>query len=422
MNILPISDYGVYVLTNDYLRFTTGRRAVQRITTPSRRSRRHRIATSALALAATATLAASPLMVPNRVAEQILPQAAAALCPDGSQTCAPQPTQGGGPTQGNQVPTTAPQAPQTTVPGQAPDTGLQSPPQNGSTPTVQGNVPTMPTVTQAPDGCIVNCQSPTQAPTQAAPTEQAPTSPTQAVTQSENATQQQKCTEALAQLSSGTLPAIIGGGAGQSPVFVQLPRDPGSQAWSCQACADQAMNRFIRDMNSTPVVKCRATSPARYIGRGRGGVLAGPGRLGASPRKVSYSVTTTENSQQVTTSDTTSLGGNVGLQLGPLSGGGSYENGSSREVVAPNSSIGTTKSGETEINPKELFPDVPQSQYAEYPLAIVQNVTSYSYTYSCTPTGGTASVSGVHQVDLVTSADVVVDGATGPMTLYSIGM
>lgn len=39
------------------------------------------------------------------------PAAMSAPCPDGSWTCAPQPTQGTQPTQGNSGPTTAPQAP-----------------------------------------------------------------------------------------------------------------------------------------------------------------------------------------------------------------------------------------------------------------------------------------------------------------------
>lgn len=86
----------------------------------------------------------------------------AAPCPDGSNTCGPQPTMGPQPTQGNGGNTTAPQAPNTTVPGYtAPDT----PPQqgNGSTPTVQGQVPTMPTGDTPSNGCIFNC-GPTQAP------------------------------------------------------------------------------------------------------------------------------------------------------------------------------------------------------------------------------------------------------------------
>ncbi|WP_147291119.1 hypothetical protein [Tsukamurella paurometabola] len=92
----------------------------------------------------------------------------AAPCPDGTNTCGPQPTMGPQPTQGNGGNTTAPQAPNTTVPGYtAPDT----PPQqgSGSTPTVQGQVPTMPTGDTPSNGCIFNC-GPTQAPQTGQPT------------------------------------------------------------------------------------------------------------------------------------------------------------------------------------------------------------------------------------------------------------
>lgn len=86
----------------------------------------------------------------------------AAPCPDGSNTCGPQPTMGPQPTQGNGGNTTAPQAPNTTVPGYTPP---DTPPQqgNGSTPTVQGQVPTMPTGDSPSNGCIFSC-GPTQAP------------------------------------------------------------------------------------------------------------------------------------------------------------------------------------------------------------------------------------------------------------------
>lgn len=125
---------------------------------------------------ASATLAAGALTIPSQIAPlEILPQAVAAPCPDGSNTCAPQPTQGGGPTQGNQPGTTAPQAAQTTIPGQAPDTGLQAPTQGANTPTAQGNVTPMPTVEPTQSGCIYNCttQAPTQTPARTG--EQAPT-------------------------------------------------------------------------------------------------------------------------------------------------------------------------------------------------------------------------------------------------------
>ncbi|MCS3779145.1 hypothetical protein [Tsukamurella ocularis] len=97
--------------------------------------------------------------------------ASAAPCPDGTNTCGPQPTMGPQPTQGNGGNTTAPQAPNTTVPGYTPP---DTPPQqgSGSTPTVQGQVPTMPTGDSPSNGCIFNC-GPTQAPQQAPQTGQA---------------------------------------------------------------------------------------------------------------------------------------------------------------------------------------------------------------------------------------------------------
>ncbi|KXP08724.1 hypothetical protein [Tsukamurella pseudospumae] len=97
----------------------------------------------------------------------------AAPCPDGSQTCGPAPTQDPGPTQGNGGNTTAPQAPNTTVPGYTPPDTLAPPQGNGSGNTFQGTARPMPTPDQVdPNACIANC-GPTQAPQQAPQTGQA---------------------------------------------------------------------------------------------------------------------------------------------------------------------------------------------------------------------------------------------------------
>ncbi|BDH56479.1 cytochrome b/b6 domain-containing protein [Tsukamurella sp. PLM1] len=87
----------------------------------------------------------------------------AAPCPDGSQTCGPQPTQDPGPTQGNGGNTTAPQAPNTTVPPDT-NTGLMPPPAQGNGSGFQGTARPMPTPDQTdPNACILNC-GPTQQP------------------------------------------------------------------------------------------------------------------------------------------------------------------------------------------------------------------------------------------------------------------
>ncbi|KXO98027.1 hypothetical protein [Tsukamurella pseudospumae] len=96
-------------------------------------------------------------------------------CPDGSNTCGPTtPTQDPGPTQGNGGNTTAPQAPNTTVPGYTPpDTPA---PTQGNGGGFQGTAMPMPTPDQTdPNACIANC-GPTQAPQQAPQTGQ-PTAP-----------------------------------------------------------------------------------------------------------------------------------------------------------------------------------------------------------------------------------------------------
>lgn len=83
-------------------------------------------------------------------------------CPDGSNTCGPTaPTFDPGPTQGSGQ--TAPQAPQTTIPGYTPP-NMPTPPTQG-TPNDGGNihVQTPDFGTPGPNDCILNC-GPTQAP------------------------------------------------------------------------------------------------------------------------------------------------------------------------------------------------------------------------------------------------------------------
>ncbi|MCS3789964.1 hypothetical protein HNP11_004162 [Tsukamurella ocularis] len=138
------------------------------------------------------------------------PTAIAAPCPDGSTTCAPQPTQGTQPTQGNTGPTTAPQAPNTTVPGYTPPEMPQPTQGSPGTPTLQGTVMPMPTVTAPPDSCILNC-NPTQAP---APTATQPPAPT--VTQSPPTEQQVPqenvtCDQAASALGSPITRSTSGG-------------------------------------------------------------------------------------------------------------------------------------------------------------------------------------------------------------------
>lgn len=126
-----------------------------------------------------AVAAALTLTATGVVAGFEMPSAANALpCPDGSQTCGPQPTQDPGATQGNQgAPTTAPQAPQTTIPPNV-DTGGPTAPTQGNG-AFQGTVQAMPTPDN-PNGCIVNCE-PTAArptPTGQAQPRQSPSAPT----------------------------------------------------------------------------------------------------------------------------------------------------------------------------------------------------------------------------------------------------
>lgn len=227
-------------------------------------------------------VASFALVVANTLAGAALtPSANAAPCPDGSQTCGPQPTQDPGPTQGNQgAPTTAPQAPQTTIPPNG-DTGAQSPPQTNGNPGFQGTVQAMPTPDN-PDGCIANCQ-PTQAPTAAPTTAQAPPTSAGAPTtapdphgQTQEATSlRKKCELASSQLAAmGTvvggsewiLPEnITGGGGGRSPLW--FPRDPTPPSKGvCQQCLEDAkamaLQKMYNDFSNKWVsnLKCDATS------------------------------------------------------------------------------------------------------------------------------------------------------------------
>ncbi|QRY85720.1 hypothetical protein JVY00_06520 [Tsukamurella tyrosinosolvens] len=112
------------------------------------------------AVFAAGMIAAGGLVV---LPSQALPVASALPCPDGSNICGPTaPTQDPGPTQGNGGNTTAPQAPNTTIPPNQ-DTGLPNPPANGNG-SSQGTVQAMPTPDNVnPNSCIAGC------PTQTAP-------------------------------------------------------------------------------------------------------------------------------------------------------------------------------------------------------------------------------------------------------------
>lgn len=219
-----------------------------------RQAQRH-VQLRRLALAAVAAIAALIIAITGTLAgSDLLPAATALPCPDGSQTCGPQPTQDPGPTQGNQGPTTAPQAPQTTIPPNA-DAPAQTDPTQGNG-GFQGTVQAMPTPDN-PNGCIVNC-GPTQtgAPTtaQAPPssTPQQPSTPTQTSPERprEESTQnsveyvRQKCAEVAEyfQITGSVfdgMPEVTGGGPGRTPIAVRDPNggDKGPQDF-CTICPD----------------------------------------------------------------------------------------------------------------------------------------------------------------------------------------
>lgn len=130
---------------------------------------------------------------------QAVPVASALPCPDGTNTCGPTaPTQDPGPTQGNGGNTTAPQAPNTTIPPNQ-DAGQPTPPANGNS-GFQGTVQSMPTPDKVdPNSCIAGC------PTQTAPAPtgtQAP--PTQGQQQQDRPTQQPTVTTTPARPSTPT--------------------------------------------------------------------------------------------------------------------------------------------------------------------------------------------------------------------------
>lgn len=204
-------------------------------------------------LAAVAAIAALIIAITGTLAgSDLLPAATALPCPDGSQTCGPQPTQDPGPTQGNQGPTTAPQAPQTTIPPNA-DTPAQTPPTQGNG-GLQGTVQAMPTPDN-PNGCIVNCGptqtgTPTTAQAPPASTPQQPSAPTQTSPErpQEEATQQsveyvrQKCAEVAEyfQITGSVfdgMPEVTGGGPGRTPIAVRDPGPKGGQDY-CTICPD----------------------------------------------------------------------------------------------------------------------------------------------------------------------------------------
>jgi hypothetical protein len=189
-----------------------------------------------------AILAILTLTVGGTVAGgDLLPAATAAPCPDGSgNTCGPQPTQDPGPTQGNQGgPTTAPNAPQTTVPPN--DTGAPTQSQSSNGTGLQGTVQSMPTADN-PNGCIVNC-GPTQtgpAPTvtQRPPSDgpQSPSTTQGVTTESPSSRQSDLKQDSAARCMAAKLELglIEGAGGGRAP----FPRDPTPGAGGDCNCSD----------------------------------------------------------------------------------------------------------------------------------------------------------------------------------------
>lgn len=194
-----------------------------------------------LGFAALSLMAALVVAVSGALAgSDLLPAATALPCPDGSQTCGPQPTQDPGPTQGNQgPPTTAPQAPQTTIPPNT-DTGTASAPTQGGN-GFQGTVQAMPTPDN-PNGCIANC--PTQGPQNPATTVAPPTQAQQSPTteppsqgdegQTYEGRTVSRCETAAEQMGVSWTPAgvdvvdlLVSTGGGRSVIFFRsLPTSP----------------------------------------------------------------------------------------------------------------------------------------------------------------------------------------------------
>ncbi|MET9326478.1 hypothetical protein [Tsukamurella sp. NPDC003166] len=260
-----------------------------------------------------AIAAAFVLVVAGAVAGTgVLPAASALPCPDGSQTCGPTPTTDPGPTQGNQVPTTAPQAPQTTIPPNI-DTGAPSAPTQGNG-TFQGTVQSAPTADN-PNGCIVNC-NPTQPPTPNSTSGQDPTTAA-APSGSETSPQSRevvyrKCIQAA--METGRLSAaVISAGAGRDPVGLH---------GICEDCIAKTADKKLADIDeSTGLKDCRRTGMSPM----------GPPAVDASPARVikSYGPSGPNPRTIGVTDQETSIPGQLkvdgGLNLGPFKGGVSYD-------------------------------------------------------------------------------------------------
>ncbi len=395
---------------------------MQRRTTPSHGGWRRRVTTSALAVLTAVALTASPLLVPEQASEQFVPQAAAAPCPDGSQTCAPQPTQGGGPTQGNQVPTTAPQAPQTTVPGQAPDTGLQAPTQSGNTPTVQGDVPTMPTVAPTQSDCIVNCPTPTQAP----PQTQAPSpdpSPSAAPTSDNTSTRgsqeefAKKCAEAAAQLSSYEVPQLLVQGGGRS-AFSRVPMDP-RPADACEGCVNKSVDSSNKTANEIFKINCQRTGDAVFqrIFYDLSKPLSGSTPLGTDTQTWSTTTTNTNVGPQWTISNTT--GGKISGSLGFLGTGVEGEGSTAFTFARTGGRLDVAESSGKSVtrDPTKLFPGVSPAEYSSYPVMVLPMMYQYSVPVSCNGKPQTLTFNDLRSV--VTA--VVPHGNGTPVVLSTIG-
>ncbi len=357
-------------------------------------------------------------------------------CPDGSQTCGPQPgptmtlptqTPDPGETGGRGGSPTGAQTPDILPTGQGPDAGNSGnhagPNAAAQTPDDPGTgngtpiVDTQPTVTKPPQ----RPATPTASMPQQTQETQSPAHQTQtpATDRSWENDLRRKCSEALAQLHAEAIPTVVGGGPGRSRITFLHPQDPGTPA-VCTDCANQAMNEFINNLNKTPIANCRTTSGPVYQGQKQGTLMAGPGKLGAVPQTLTFSVNTTNDSQKVTSTNSNTISGGAGIELGPLKANGSAETSGSVEVVAPTSGVGTTKTGSATITPKELFPNTPLTELSNYPLEMVQNLSKFGFTYSCTTIDGVTTGLRTHEVDVVSSVDVIVVGPEGPITLYSM--
>lgn len=125
---------------------------------------------------------------------------------------------------------------------------------------MQGNVPTMPTVTPTEPGCILNCNTPTQAPgqnpsgstpTQGAPTETAPPRQVDRANSTQKRDIAELCRIATEQLASTSSTVIIANAGGGRTALTRIPRDPaplaGSDCESCSQAADKIKDQINRE-------------------------------------------------------------------------------------------------------------------------------------------------------------------------------